>query len=126
MAEPLHFACGWVIRPNTDYDALMHTAGEAGCELVGVAPINITQQGFAVMTFAIRCEAEANLVNFIRQYEPEMGLTHWYGVPASYYEQGTPLYVELIPEEMREQWVAGMNAYGQYNDAQRKKLGSNP
>ncbi len=125
MADPLYFACGWVIRPDIDYDALMHTAGECGCELVAVAPINMTQQGLAVMTFAVRTAEEANLVNFIRQYEPEMGLTHWYGVPESYYEQGSPLYVGLIPEDIRTQWLAGLNAYGKHNDEQRKKLTGN-
>lgn len=124
MPEPLHFACGWVIRPDTDYDALMTKAAECDCELVAVAPINMTQQGLAVMTFAIRTLEEAHLVNFIRQYPPEMGLTHWYGVPDSYWEKGTPLYVELIPEDIREQWLAGLNAYGQHNDQQRKKLGT--
>ena len=125
MTSPLCFACGWVIRRNIDYDALMHTAGECGCELVAVAPISMTQQGLAVMTFAIRTAEEANLVNFIRQYEPEMGLTHWYSVPQSYFEQGSPLYVELIPKDIREQWLAGLNAYGRHNDEQRKKLVGN-
>jgi hypothetical protein len=119
---PLYFACAWIIRPDTDYDHLMHLAAESECELVGVAPIQISQQGYAVMTFAVRTPSEAHLVEFVQVAGAEMGLTHWYGVPESYYLTGKPLYLNILPPEMRETWLAGMNAYGQHNVEQRRKL----
>lgn len=118
----LHFACGWVIRLDTDYDRLMHMAAHAGCELVAVAPISTSQQGYAIMTFAARTDAEANLVQFIQSAGAEVGMTRWYGVPEDYFASGKPLYVELLPDDIRAQWLAGMNAYGQHNDDLRAKL----
>ncbi|MEO8610509.1 MAG: hypothetical protein ABI690_21610 [Chloroflexota bacterium] len=119
----LYFACAWMIRPNIDYEELMHLAGEADCELVAIAPISISNQGFAVLTFALQAPSEQNLVDFIQKVGTEMGLTHWYGVQETYYASGTPLYLNIVSEEMRKAWVAGMNAYGQHNDALHKKLG---
>ncbi len=116
------FACGWVIRPNTDFHELMHDAAECQCELVAVAPIQISQQGYAVLTFALRTTEEAHLVAFIQRVGAESGLTHWYSVPESYFEGGTPLHLQLIEPHMRDQWLAGMNAYGQHNAALRVKL----
>ena len=118
-----HFACGWVIHSDIDYDRLMHMAIHSGCELVAVAPISTSEQGFAVMTFAVRTEAEANLVEFIKDAGAEVGMTHWYGVPEAYFDAGKPLYIELLPDDIRVQWLAGMNAYGRHNDAVRAKLG---
>jgi hypothetical protein len=118
----LYFACAWIIRANTDYDRLMHLAAESECDLVAVAPIQISQQGFAVMTFALRTPSEAHLVEFVQVAGAEMGLTHWYGVPESYFATGKPLYLNILPDDMRESWLAGMNAYGQHNEEQRKKL----
>jgi hypothetical protein len=120
----LFFACGWVIRPDIDYEELMHQAAEADCELVAIAPISISNQGFAVLTFAVQTPSEQNLVDFIQRVGPEMGLTHWYGVQQAYYETGTPLYLNIVSEEMRNGWVAGMNAYGNHNNELRKKLGA--
>lgn len=117
----LYFACGWVIRPDIDYDHLMHLAAESECDLVAVAPIHISQQGYAVMTFAVSTPSEAHLVEFVQVAGAEMGLTHWYGVTQEYFERGKPLYLNILPEEMRDQWLAGMNAYGQHNaEVQRK------
>jgi len=118
----LYFACAWVIRPDTDFDQLMHLAAESDCELVAVAPISISNQGFAVLAFALKTLSEQNLVDFIQKVGPDMGLTHWYGVPESYYESGTPLYLNIVSDAMRAAWLAGMNAYGQHNEEVRRKL----
>lgn len=118
----LYFACGWVIRPNTDYDQLMHLAADSECELVAIAPIKISEGGYAVMTFAVRTPSEAHLVEFVGVAGAEMGLTHWYGVPEEYFVSGQPLYLNILPPDMREQWLAGMNAYGEHNAQIRDKL----
>jgi hypothetical protein len=119
---PYYFACGWVIRPDIDYEELMHLAAESECELVAIAPISISNQGLAVLTFALKTPSEAHLVEFIQIVGPDMGLTHWYGVTEAYYESGTPLYLNIVSPEIRDTWLAGMNAYGQHNDAARRKL----
>jgi hypothetical protein len=119
---PFYFACGWIIRPDTDYEELMHLAAEAECELVAIAPISISNQGFAVLTFAIQAPSEQHLVDFIQKVGPDIGLTHWYGVQQAYYETGTPLYLNIVSEEIRDTWIAGMNAYGRHNDETRRKL----
>lgn len=120
---PAHcFACAWVIRPDTDFHELMHDAAECSCELVAVAPIQISQQGYAALTFALRTTEEAHLVAFIQRVGGNLGLTHWYSVPESYFEQGTPLHLQLVDPAIRDQWLAGMNAYGKHNDTLRAKL----
>jgi hypothetical protein len=121
-----HFACGWVIRPDTDYEHLTHMAAESECELVAIAPISISNQGLAVLTFAVQTESEQQLVHFIQKVGADIGLTHWYGVPEDYYARGTPLYLNLVNAEMREAWVAGMNVYGQHNEEVRQKLSDEP
>ena len=118
----LYFACGWVIRPNIDYDHLMHLAAESDCELVAIAPIKISEQGYAVMTFAVRTPSEAHLVEFVEVAGAQMGLTHWYSVPEEYFASGQPLYLNILPPDMRDQWLAGMNAYGEHNAQVRDKL----
>ncbi|MBL8118572.1 MAG: hypothetical protein JNJ78_13660 [Anaerolineae bacterium] len=123
MAD-LYFACGWVIRPNTDFHALMHAAADAGCELVAVAPINISQQGYAVLTFALRTTSEAQLVAFIQHVGPDLGLTHWYGVTQDYFSRGAPLYLQMVSDEMRNAWLEALDAYGHHNDSLRAKLES--
>jgi hypothetical protein len=119
---PLHFACAWVIHPDTDFEQLMVFAAESECELVAIAPISISNQGLAVLTFALKTPSEQHLVEFIQKVGADMGLTHWYGVPEEYFAGGTPLYLNIISDEMRDAWLAGMNAYGQHNDALRRKL----
>jgi hypothetical protein len=118
----LYFACGWVIRPDIDYEELMHLAAESECELVAIAPISISNQGFAVLTFALKTPSEAHLVEFIQTVGPDMGLTHWYGVNEAYYESGTPLHLQIVSPEIRDSWLAGMNAYGQHNATTQQKM----
>jgi hypothetical protein len=103
----------------------MHMAAHAGCELVAVAPITTSQQGYAVMTFAVRTEAEAHLVNFIQSAGAALGMTHWYGVPEDYFTAGKPLYIELLPDDIRSQWLNGLNAYGWHNEEVRIRSGEN-
>jgi hypothetical protein len=119
---PYYFACAWVIRPDIDYEELMHLAAESECELVAIAPISISNQGFAVLTFALKTPSEAHLVEFIQTVGPEMGLTHWYGVNEAYYESGTRLYLQIVSPEIRDTWLAGMNAYGQHNAMTQEKI----
>ena len=118
----LHFACGWVIRPNVDYGQLVKMATEEGCQLVAIAPLYKSSEGYMVMTFAVRVEAEAQLVTFIKKAGVEYGLTHWYGVPEDYYVGGQVFDVEQMPAHVRETWLAGMQKYGEYNDEVRRQL----
>jgi len=119
----LYFACGWVIRPDTDYDHLTHLAADVECELVAVAPIYMSNEGYAVMTFAVGVPSEAHLVKLIEAVGEEVGLTHWYSVTEDYFNRGKTLYLNVLPPEMREQWLAGMDAYGKHNaEVKRKAL----
>ncbi len=119
----VYFACAWIIRPQTDYRLLTERAYAAGCDLVAIAPITISKDGYAVMTFAVRTESEAHLVAFVKSVGAETGLTHWYGVPEDYYAKGNPFDLEDAPEEIAAQWLAGMEAYGQHNETLRQKKG---
>jgi hypothetical protein len=120
--DTLYFACGWVIRPDTDYFRLRQFAAESRCDLAAVPPIYVSQQGYAVMTFAVRTPSEAWLVEFIKKAGVGMGLTHWYGVPEDYYARGSPFnLIELAPDVLAT-WRAGMQAYGKHNEDVRKKL----
>lgn len=118
-----HFACAWVIRPDIDYDELMHRAAASECALVALAPISISNQGLAVLTFALQTLSEAHLVDFIQRVGPDIGLTHWYAVPESYFAGGTALYLNIVSPDIRDPWLAGMNAYGHHNAAMQRKLG---
>lgn len=118
----LYYACGWVIRPDIDYERLMHLAADSECELVAVPPIQISHQGYAVQTFALRTPTEAHLVEFIQVAGAEMGLTHWYGVTENYFERGQTLILHVLPPEIRDQWLAGMRAYGLHNQEVAQKI----
>jgi hypothetical protein len=117
MSEYLYFACGWVIRPGVDYVRLRQFADEAGVELVVVNPIYRSQEGYMVQTFAVQTPDENHLVEFIKTAGAEMGLTHWYGVPEEYFERGTHFDLNHVLPYFRDQWLAGMEAYGKHNDA---------
>jgi hypothetical protein len=118
----LHFACGWVIRPNVDYAQLGQMAAEAGCELAAIAPLYKSQEGYMVMTFAAQVASEAQLVAFIKQAGVAYGLTHWYGVQQDYYDSGQIFDVAQMPPHVLETWMAGMQKYGEYNDTIRQQL----
>jgi hypothetical protein len=117
MSDYLYFACGWVIRPNVDYYRLRQLADEAKVELVSINPIYRSQEGYMVQTFAVQTESEAELVEFIKTAGGEMGLTHWYGVPKEYFERGTRFDLRSVLPYFRDQWLAGMEAYGAHNQA---------
>jgi hypothetical protein len=117
----LHFACGWVIRPNVDYARLAQMAREAQCTLAAIAPLFKSKEGYMVMTFAVRVPSEAELVAFIKAAGVEYGLTHWYGVPQEYYERGQPFDPAHIPPHVYEMWLAGMQQYGEYNDEVKRQ-----
>jgi hypothetical protein len=61
--------------------------------------------------------SEAWLVEFIKKAGTEMGLTHWYGVPEEYYQRGQPFDISQLPPSTREIWLAGMQKYGEHNEA---------
>lgn len=126
MSDYLYFACGWVIRPQVDYGHLRALADQIGIELVSINPIYSSQEGYMVQTFAVQTRDEAELVAFIQTAGAEFGLTHWYGVSKDYYERGTRFDLALILPYFRDQWLAGMNAYGQHNEQLRQTRDSQP
>jgi hypothetical protein len=117
MAETewLYFACGWIIRPNVDYDLMRHYAEHAPAELVAINPIYRSEQGYMVQTFAVRVPSEEALVSFIEKAGEQFGLTHWYGVTVDYFERGTQFNLQRVLPYFREQWLSGMQTYGEYN-----------
>lgn len=115
----LYFACGWVIRPDVDYVKLRQYADDAEADLVAINPIHTSEQGYAVMTFAVRVLDEPALVRFIETAGVDMGLTHWYGVTAEYWRQGYKFDTEIMTPYFRDKWLAGMQAYGHYNQRVR-------
>jgi hypothetical protein len=117
MAETqwLYFACGWIIRPDVDYDLMRQYAEEAPAELVAINPIYRSQQGYMVQTFAVRVPSEEALVKFIEKAGETFGLTHWYGVTEDYFERGTHFDLQRVLPYFREQWLSGMQTYGEYN-----------
>ncbi|MCU0499244.1 MAG: hypothetical protein MUF87_17970 [Anaerolineae bacterium] len=126
MSDYLYFACGWVIRPNADYDRLRTLADQIGIELVVINPIYSSQDGYMVQTFAVQTRDEAELVAFIQTAGVELGLTHWYGVPKAYYERGTRFDLALVLPYFRDQWLAGMKVYGEHNEQLRQTRDSQP
>lgn len=114
--DTLYFACGWVIRPNIDYMRLRQLADEAAVELVSINPIYRSDEGYMIQTFAVQTGSEAALVAFIQTAGAEMGFTHWYGVPQEYFERGTHFDLNRVLPYFRDQWLAGMEAYGAYNE----------
>jgi hypothetical protein len=112
----LHFACGWVIRPNVDYNSLARMAAEAKCDLAAISPLFKSKDGYMVMTFAVRVPSEAELVEFVKKVGVEYGMTHWYGVPKEYYEGGQTFDLAQMPHHVLETWLAGMQKYGEYNE----------
>lgn len=118
----MYFACGWVIRPDVDYAKLRDMAVAADCELAAVSPLYTSQEGYVVMTFAVRVASEGLLVDFIKEAGAAYGLTHWYGVPQEYYEGGQTFDVAQMPPRILELWLAAMQKYGQHNEAIRRSL----
>jgi hypothetical protein len=115
MSEYLYFACGWIIRPDVDYLQLRQYADEAKVELVIINPMYRSDDGYMVQTFAVQTPSEHELVEFIKTAGAEMGLTHWYGVPQEYYATGTRFDLRSVLPYFRDQWLAGMQTYGQHN-----------
>lgn len=115
MADYLYFACGWIIRPDVDYFQLRQYADQAKVELVIINPMYRSEEGFMVQTFAVQTPSESELVEFIKTAGADMGLTHWYGVPKEYYERGTRFDLRSVLPYFRDQWLAGMQTYGQHN-----------
>ncbi|MBC8099166.1 MAG: hypothetical protein H7Y11_06965 [Armatimonadetes bacterium] len=113
----LYFACGWVIRPDADYYQLRQWADDCEIELVAITPIYKSEAGYMVQTFAVQTPSEAALVAFIQLAGVGLGLTHWYGVDQAYYERGTHFDLQRVLPYFRESWLAGMQAYGQHNQA---------
>jgi hypothetical protein len=121
----LHFSCGWVIRPNVDYNQIAQMAAEAKCELAAIAPLFKSKDGYMVMTFAVRVPSEAELVEFIKKAGVEYGMTHWYGVQADYYAGGQIFDLTQMPPHVLETWLAGMQKYGEYNEQIKAQLAKN-
>jgi hypothetical protein len=118
----LYFACGWVIRPNVDYNPLAQMAAEAKCELAAISPLFKSKEGYMVMTFAVRMPSEAELVEFVKKVGVEYGMTHWYGVPQDYYASGQVFDLAQMPHHVLETWLAGMQKYGEYNEEIKSQL----
>ncbi len=84
----LYFACDWIISTAVIFGRTFRAAEPLGVQLVTIGGLKKNDEGFLIITFAMRVSDETQLEAFKQVIGIEKGLVNWYPISESFFAQG--------------------------------------